>query len=296
MNAIVTTTISKPTEALRRFAALSNWILIVVADQKTPAESFSRLDCHYLTPDDQQTRYSELSELIGWNCIERRNIGYIEAVRMGAQVVASVDDDNIPYEGWGEDLLVGKTVEIDCYTPLDEVFDPLSATNHPELWHRGFPFQLVARKNELSIQKVTRSVLVQAGLWNGDPDIDATQRLAIAPSVDFNVSRPYCSTRISPFNSQNTFFYAPVMKDFMNLCGLKRMQDIWGSYLFQKRWPDSVVYTPASVYQARNPHDLSTDWHDEVMGYHSLDFIRGSFMLPSHTQDCFQAYQSAFGS
>ena len=38
-----------------------------------------------------------LSRLIGWNCIQRRNIGYVYAKKNGAKFIASVDDDNIPY-------------------------------------------------------------------------------------------------------------------------------------------------------------------------------------------------------
>ena len=51
--------------------------------------------------------------------------------------IASVDDDNIPYENWGENCVVTKEVEYDFYSSTI-VFDPLSATNHNDLWHRGF--------------------------------------------------------------------------------------------------------------------------------------------------------------
>ena len=41
-------------------------------------------------------------DLIGWNCIQRRNFGILYAWKNNADVVAVVDDDNIPYNNWGK--------------------------------------------------------------------------------------------------------------------------------------------------------------------------------------------------
>ena len=56
--------------------------------------------------------YPELSDAIGWNSIQRRNIGLLYAYEQGADVIATVDDDNIPYDDWGQNLLVGQTVDL----------------------------------------------------------------------------------------------------------------------------------------------------------------------------------------
>jgi len=53
-----------------------------------------RLATVYLTPDEQ-CKY-KCSELLGWNTITRRNIALLEALRWGADVIITVDDDNIP--------------------------------------------------------------------------------------------------------------------------------------------------------------------------------------------------------
>ena len=42
-NAIVTTTIQKPTEATLKFCELSNWDVIVVGDLKTPDEEYKNI-------------------------------------------------------------------------------------------------------------------------------------------------------------------------------------------------------------------------------------------------------------
>ena len=67
--------------------------------------------------------------------------------------MATVDDDNIPYENWGKDLLVGKNIEVDIYDEEIGVFDPISVTENSELWHRGFPLQYVSKRNPILVGK-----------------------------------------------------------------------------------------------------------------------------------------------
>ena len=144
------------------FSAMPGWTLVVVGDKKTPHHLYKELDCIYLSPDMQEHGWKELSDTIGWNSIQRRNIGFVYAYEQGADVIATVDDDNIPYENWGQDLLIGKTIEYDLYESPTEVFDPLSVTNHPELWHRGFPIQQVPHRSETRyVGKDERKVLIQ---------------------------------------------------------------------------------------------------------------------------------------
>ena len=138
---IATTTINPPTEALLKYASLDGWHVIVAGDLKTPHDLFNDLkNITYLSPDYQEQEYPLLSSLIGWKCIQRRNFAILEAYKMGADIIAVIDDDNIPYEGWGEDLMVDRLSEVTMYATEDIVFDPIGALNeHKELWHRGFP-------------------------------------------------------------------------------------------------------------------------------------------------------------
>ena len=59
---------------------------------------------------------------------------------MGADVVALVDDDNIPEPGWGEKLLIGRKVEVNYYETDLPAFDPVGATNHPNSGIGDFRF------------------------------------------------------------------------------------------------------------------------------------------------------------
>ena len=126
---------------------LSDWHVIVVGDKKTPHNKYKNLNCTYLSPRDQENISKRLSDLTGWNSIQRRNFGFIEALNIGANIIATVDDDNIPLNGWGENILVGKVVEVDFYVTNQVAFDPLSVTNNNDLWHRGFPIELIKNKN-----------------------------------------------------------------------------------------------------------------------------------------------------
>ena len=232
---IVTTTINPPTLATIKYSRKEDWTLIVVGDTKTPHYEYENLNCIYLSPEYQEKTYPELSETIGWKSIQRRNIGFVEAYNRGADIVATVDDDNIPYDDWGTNVVVGETVEIDFYNTDLGVFDPLSVTEHNQVWHRGYPIDLVPYRDRVSYGgKLKRRVLVQADLWDGDPDIDAMARLSIRPIVKFDkIQGPYGSLSISPFNSQNTFLAREVIPYYSVFPHVGRMDDIWGGYVLQ---------------------------------------------------------------
>jgi len=285
---IVTTTIFPPSKAVREFLKFKDWTLIVVGDKKTPHEEYRRIpEIVYLDPDYQETTYPELSELLGWNCIQRRNIGYVEAYKRGADVIATVDDDNIPYEGWGTELFLNKPTIVDTYTPLKTTiaWDPFAATSYKHLWHRGFPLDLISTKNEVSVSKTTVVPTIQADFWNGDPDVDAIERLVYSPSCDFDPSSfPFCGTVFSPFNSQNTFFTRDAMKDFFLFPHVGRMDDIWGSFYAQAKG-HRVLYNKATVYQDRNAHDYLVDFEKEVLGYtRNSSLIKDLYESPDRIQ------------
>ena len=297
---IVTTTINPPTKATLLYAEKKDWTLIVVGDTKTPHELYEKLNCIYLSPKKQKVMYSKLSDTIGWKSIQRRNIGFAYAYHLGADIVATVDDDNIPYESWGENVLVGQTIDCDLYEPESRVFDPLSATNTPELWHRGYPIELLQTRDRVEYKgKTKRKVLVQADLWDGDPDIDAMARLTMKPCVKYNVEEPYCSNTIAPFNSQNTFLAREVLPFYSVFPHVGRMDDIWGAYVLQYFFPNSVVYNKASVYQDRNVQDLITNLEREVIGYrNTLKLIDNlddwQNIVPETTVKYWEAYRECF--
>jgi hypothetical protein len=263
---IVTTTINPPTEAIEKFQAMKDWELIVIGDKKTPPDY--HLDRGtYVSPDEQEKYDPQLSKALGWNCIQRRVMGLLFAADAKADIVAVVDDDNIPLAGWGEDLLVGRDIEMDYYETTLPAFDPVGATNHARCWHRGYPLQLLPLRDYSHKGRRTVHVDVQADFWNGDPDIDAVCRMEHAPECDFDATPfPMCANKMGPFNSQNTFLSAKCLKDYFLFPHVGRMDDIWGSYYLQAKGY-RVAWNKASVYQKRNVHDLTRDMQQEYLGY-----------------------------
>lgn len=278
---IVTTTINPPTKALEKYLSMLDWQMVVVGDLKTPKGVYEKLEkdlsgrMKYISPEYQEKHYSKLSNLIGWNCIMRRNFGLIEAYKMGADIIAEVDDDNIPYANWNKNIFVNKEIWADYFETKLPVFDPLSVTDNNHLWHRGFPLELIPQKNKvLSKGKRKIKVLVQAGLWNGDPDVDAIGRLIYRPDVKFKIKNSYFSNQPSVFNSQNTLLSKEILPDYFLFPHIGRMDDIWGGLLAQHYHPKSVLFTKPTVFQARNKQNIFRNMDDEYMGYkNTLEFI-----------------------
>jgi len=266
---IVTTTIQNPTEAIERFDNMKDWLLVVAGDLKTPKD-YKLKNGIYISPAEQEKYNPELSELIGWNTHARRNFSHLWARDLGADIIATVDDDNIPLENWGKHILVGREADVNYYEIGEEAFDPVGATNYPHLWHRGFPVQLIGERTYKKSVKKRICADVQADFWNGDPDIDAVCRMIYSPECKFHEKYfPMASNRISPFNSQNTFITKTVLPYYFflpHITPFGRMGDIWMSFHIQSLGY-KVLYSKASVVQQRNPHDLTVDMKDEFIGY-----------------------------
>ncbi len=298
---IVTTTINPPTEAILRFDAMKDWSLVVIGDKKTPPYKLKRGT--YVTPEQQEKYDPALSEAIGWNCIQRRNLGLLWAHDLKADIVAVVDDDNIPEPGWGENLVLGRKTEVNYYETDLPAFDPVGATNHARIWHRGYPLQLLPKRDysRKSRRKITPDV--QADFWNGDPDIDAICRMEHKPECKFDPACfPIAANRMGPFNSQNTFITGKWLKHYFLFPHVGRMDDIWAGYYLQALGA-KVVWTKASVYQARNIHDPIRDMKAEYLGYeHNLEMVGKlaadpeSIMryLPGRAADAFRLYRRHF--
>ena len=263
---IVCTTINPPTKAIEKYDAMEDWFLVVVGDQKTPKDYLLKNGV-YISPDDQVKMSPNLSDLLGWNCIQRRNFGLLYAFNLGAEIICTVDDDNIPLDNWGKELFINSKLTLRQYDINEVAFDPIGSTNYKNLWHRGFPLELIPNRNydNSSFLEVTPDI--QADFWNGDPDIDAICRLEHKPECEFeDHDFPFTSNKLSPFNSQNTFINRKVAADYFLFPHVGRMDDIWAAYYVLSKG-NRVVYNKATVYQDRNIHNLIEDMKKEYIGY-----------------------------
>ena len=264
---IVTTTINSPTEALRKFDEMKGWTLVVVGDLRTP-QDFQLKNGVYVSPAEQEKYHKRFSDMIGWNTIRRRNLGFLIAKDMGADIVATVDDDNIPLDDWGQNVFVGEEIEVDYYETGPALFRSRGGHELPAPLAPGIS-PAVAHRARATPRRTTRKVRVdvQADFWNGDPDIDAVCRLEHRPDCAFAADCfPMAANKPAPFNSQNTFLRGDILADYFMIPFIGRMDDIWGAYHLQSRGYQ-VVFNKATVVQVRNLQDLTRNLKDEFLGY-----------------------------
>lgn len=303
---ITTTTINGPTEEIRKYDAMPDWELVVVGDRKTPKYPLARgtyLDWKY-----QKANYPDICKLVGPdNTIRGRMISFIEAYRRGADIVASIDDDCMPYDNWPGEIYLGKETTADHVVCNEIVFDPYTLAF--DVPHRGFPPQLWGRKSPVHMNgPAPITPLIQAGLIDGQADIDSTWRFCgMINQGDCRATKPYWTKAFSPFDPQNTLAHRDALRDY---CGeipfVGHVSDIWAAYLFEAYQPGRVLYTPATVrhWQDRSYDSILNDLADEVYSYRfGLDYLQTlaqlgpkgiNEVLPSKAVDAIGMYREYF--
>jgi len=265
---IVITSIFEPSDAVQRFAALSDWQLVVVGDRKSPRD-WRWPSVEYLGPDDQVRLGYRLSDALPWNHYARKMIGYLWAIDRGASVIVDTDDDNLPKTGWSFPDFDGEFSEAtglayyNAYRHFTDAF----------IWPRGYPLRRINDGSPPNLGVGLQRVGVWQALADGDPDVDAIYRLVVGEAVVFSDQEPIVlgAGTVCPFNSQNTSFrpevfsllYLPAFVTF-------RFTDILRSLVAQPiLWAAGyrVGFVSATVTQERNAHDLLDDFGSEVPMY-----------------------------
>jgi hypothetical protein len=239
---LVTTTIQPPTLATRKLLKYKDWDFVIAGDVSTPHESYQVLEkehtnLKYLHPNEQTALHPLLSELIGWKCIQRRNMAFFYAYKHKRyHTMGTFDDDNIFDDAWDGTTLVGKKTFIKSFSCDEPVLDPFHALDL-NYHHRGFPLTLVCQRNKSTLIQTSKECVVdvEAPIPEGDPDIDAITRITQQPSLKLSdiqkAQLPFTSDKIMPFNSQCTFLRASLLPFYMMIPHIGRYDDIFGAYL-----------------------------------------------------------------
>ncbi|CAC9605891.1 hypothetical protein [uncultured Gammaproteobacteria bacterium] len=269
---IVITTINKPTEAIIKIASMSkvyDWSIVVVGDLKTP-RNWNHPGVHYLSIDRQNELFPKISKKIPNNHYCRKNIGYLYAINNGADCILETDDDNIPYDIFGQNIekaVTGKIIKNSKWVNVYKYF------TDSFIWPRGIPLDSIHGMGNIG-ESVEIDAPIQQYLADGDPDVDAIYRLLFENEVYFDQkSDPVVLDRgvWCPFNSQNTIFFSEVFPLLYLPCFVSfRMTDIWRSFVAQiGLWHigKKLTFSTSTVKQVRNEHNLMIDFEDEVPGY-----------------------------
>lgn len=302
---IVTTTIQKPQPALFKLLSFKEWDIILAGDTKTPDEDYRRLEKEhsnfkYISVQEQDGMDSTLSALIGWRCIQRRNMALLYAYRKKQyKVIGTFDDDNIIYDSWDGTTLVGKDVNINEFTTSLPALDPFKVIGL-DYHHRGYPLTYINQRDKedaIFNGKKLINVGIEVPIPEGDPDIDAITRIMKAPDLSVKqvhkeLTLPFTSDKIMPFNSQCTFVRADLIPYYMMLVDVGRHDDILGAYLLQKMTGAKVVFSKPIAKQIRNEHDLTVDMSKEIFGYcNSAKFIEASDPFTIVSDKCKAAFE-----
>lgn len=278
---IVLTTVFEPREGPRAIAAGlegGKGVLWAIGDHKGPCR-FELPNTHFISLEEQFKLDLSIISLLPVKHYTRKNIGYLLAMRNGAEYVVETDDDNVPLSSfWNIRAPVVHGDIVEC-KPWFNVYTLFCKAR---IWPRGLPLEFVRKSfgRDASLLDGSVQCFIQQGLVNGDPDIDAVQRLTQDGFGDFTARRPVILEQgvWCPFNSQNTTTFRPAfpLLYLPSYCSF-RMTDIWRSFVAQRcLWAmgSHLAFTMPTVFQDRNDHELLRDFEQEIPGYLLNDKIR----------------------
>jgi hypothetical protein len=264
----VITSIYEPSLAVRKLAALEDWRVIVVGDQKTPP-GWQSANVTYLSPAQQTNLPWFVAQKLPWNHYSRKMLGYLHAMELGAELIADMDDDNIPLARWGT-------------LPREGSYDTVTASGFVNVykfftdafvWPRGFPLDQINAERADQLQQLQSRIGIWQFLANNEADVDAIYRLLFNYPITFNERGPIVLDEgvFCPSNSQNAVFlhhafpllYLPAFVSFRFtdiLRGLVAQPILWAHGL-------RLGFGPATALQERNPHSSFKDFEAEVTTY-----------------------------
>jgi hypothetical protein len=287
-------------KAIAKDSIQRNIKFYVIGDTKSPSD-FSLEGCDFYSVDRQRSLGLKVAELCPVRHYARKNIGYLQAMRKGAQVIIETDDDNLPRPEFYQALDIRQLIPALRETGWVNVYRYYTDMH---IWPRGFPLDAVASPMpELSEPRSTYCP-IQQGLADDNPDVDAVYRLLMPLPVTFNRPLRLALEKNAwcPFNSQNTIFFkeAFLLLYLPAYCSF-RMTDIWRSFVAQRiAWENewSILFREATVSQTRNDHLLMKDFEDEIPGYvhnrsiaealHGLALSPGAENIPANMRRCYE--------
>ena len=286
------TTIFEPSDSVRKVANHPDWCLVIVADVKTPphAQYLAKMKekknaLVFLSLRDQEEMFPRLSTIIPRNTFARKNIGFMYAIKHGANIIWDFDDDNINVPPV-DIVSTMKHYKIPCTNFTFHVFNPYPYfdVNETYTWPRGIPLERIRDTKitpELCLSKEAKDIAVVQSLANIEPDVDAIYRFTRSTPFSFGATPTNAlpivvpSGAYSPFNGQATIWYKSGFKYMVLPISVSvRVTDIWRSYVAQYFFHSTskhLVFVPPYVDQHRNTHDIMWDFNQELQIYQQAD-------------------------
>ena len=271
---LVVTSVSSPNKAMIELAEgckKNGYRFIVIGDEASPSD-FHIEGCEFFDIKDQINTGFRFAEMCPTRHYTRKNIGYLIAIKNGAEIIIETDDDNIPYDTFWQERQRSRKEKIIERAGWVNIYRYFS---DEKIWPRGLPLEKIYDQyipfESLSVEQT--DCPIQQGLVDNNPDVDSIYRLIMPLPHKFRKDRRVILAKEAwcPFNSQNTtwwrdafaLLYLPAYCSF-------RMTDIWRGFIAQRiahlnDW--GILYHEPDVRQDRNEHNLIRDFRDEVPGY-----------------------------
>ncbi|MHA1380967.1 MAG: hypothetical protein ACTSRG_21580 [Candidatus Helarchaeota archaeon] len=279
----------------KKYGHLNDIKVIVIPDKKTPKSIYNycnklrnkglKIECPTLNQQEEFLNKIKFPlSIIPYNSDNRRNIGYLMALRKGSDFIISIDDDNFCCED--EDFYYDHSIvsrnNVRCEvinnknTRWYNICDLLILNREGSIYPRGFPYFARHEKNTLSSEKLYLDIHMNAGLWLKDPDVDGiTWLVNPAKTTEFkNSSLVLGRDAWSPINTQNTSMRRDVLASYYfvkmgyPLAGIPidRYGDIFSGYFSQaciRHLGGSIrVGSPVAIHK-RNTHNHMKDAYNE---------------------------------
>lgn len=327
---LVLTTIFDPVilddyfENFGRHGHLNDVQVVVIPDRKTPSAAFEtcsrlarqgmRIACPTLdAQEDYLARRGLHPSFIPHNTDNRRNVGFLMALENRSDVLISIDDDNYcrPDEDYFkahiEPLFTSQKHQVaGSETRFFNACELLQFGSPLTPYPRGFPYYARHKHAPPRLAEQDANVMINAGLWLRDPDVDAITWLGIRPCVGSFKGRSLVldDDTWCPVNSQNTALRAELIPSYyfirmgysINGMPIDRYGDIFSGYFAlacAKHLGGTARFGTPIADHRRNRHDYLRDaaaeWHAIVL---LEDVIAWLVDVQLEGSDCCEAYLS----
>lgn len=255
--------------------------IFVAADEQTPNEAWALVEECKGFCTTAGTQHWKHADLIGFRTDSRRNIAVLEALKWGADIVVSVDDDMInlspDFFRCVERILTEPFFGV-CLGRGDSTsWLDVGSLTIPPARQRGLPSNAGPPTTHEFVNDV--QIGAMQGIILGTPDTDAATTIVNRPLVHSASDVLKSGFVVDPstkavFNSQITAFrreLAPAFAQFYKWQG--RNTDIIASVLMRRVMRDRSLYTyfgPPTGYHARAPREPQKDMNAEQWGLNKI--------------------------
>ena len=257
--ALVITTINKPNKNINSFSSNSKkkkWDLIIIGDKKSPSD-FKIPYGQYLSIKDQLKLNLRFAKICPTNTYGRKNIGYLLAIRDN-NIIIETDDDNFPKKSFFSNKKTSHQTKKIMNSGWINIYD-LFLTKKEFIWPRGIPLDELENKIKIDKKKISKNFLLQQGVCENNPDVDAIYRLINEKiNVKFKNNKINLGKSISTFNSQNTIWFKKIFPLlYLPVTCTMRSTDIVRSLVclkILKNDDKDILFYGTTMYQKRNYH------------------------------------------